>query len=107
MRGSIAGVAAVGASALLLIWLVAQKLATPDYVDVQGWTSLMVAVTFFGGLIACLVGVALEYISTLVLTSQGKPTFFVVDRSRDDVPRRFFLNSEDTDAVGAAQERRS
>jgi hypothetical protein len=43
----------------------------------------MITISFFGGLTAFLIGVVLEYMSTLVQHTLGKPTFFVVDRSKD------------------------
>ena len=46
--------------------------------------SLILAVFFFGGLSALLVGIALEYMTILLLDSQGRPPFFAVDRSADE-----------------------
>ena len=40
---------------------------------------------FFGGLTAFLLGVMLEYTSTLVQHTLGKPTFFVVARGKDEL----------------------
>jgi glycosyltransferase involved in cell wall biosynthesis len=86
---AVIGLAAVGASVLVAIWIVVLKLGFARLIDVRGWASLMIAISFFGGLTAFLVGVALEYISTLVLHTLGKPTFFVVDRSKDDLLEPF------------------
>ena len=74
-----------------------QKIISPESIDVQGWLSLFLTVLFFGGLTACLLGVLLEYMSTLVLHSQGKPPFFVVDRRKDSVLREYF-SQETSDA---------
>lgn len=49
-----------------------------------GWPSLFVAILFFGGLSAFLLVVVLEYLINVTLHTQGKPTFFAVDRSADD-----------------------
>lgn len=54
-------------------------------VYVRGWPSLFVSTLFFGGLTAFLLVVTLEYLTNVVLHTQGKPTFFVVDRSGDDM----------------------
>jgi hypothetical protein len=50
---------------------------------VSGWTSLILAIFFFGGLTTLLVGVVLEYMTILLLDSQGRPSSFAVDRSSD------------------------
>ncbi|GGF72979.1 glycosyl transferase [Azorhizobium oxalatiphilum] len=75
---SVVGIAMLGAIALLL-----QKIISPDTINVTGWTSLMLAILFLGGVIAFMVALALEYLSTLVQASHGKPLFFTVDRSID------------------------
>lgn len=51
---------------------------------VPGWPSLFVSIVFFGGLTSFLLVIVLEYVTNVVLHTQGKPTFFVVDRSGDD-----------------------
>lgn len=55
----------------------------PELIEVRGWTSLVVLMSFFGGVSTFMLGIALHYISTLVLKAHGKPTFFLVDRSSD------------------------
>lgn len=52
--------------------------------SIRGWPSLFVSILFFGGLTAFLLVIILEYLTNVVLHTQGKPTFFVVDRSDDD-----------------------
>ena len=49
----------------------------------KGWSSLILVMLFFGGLSSLLIGFVLESISDLSLSVNGKPTFFVVDRSKD------------------------
>ena len=49
----------------------------------HGWSSLMLVVLFFGGLLSFLVGFVLESVSEILLSVKGKPTFFVVDRTKD------------------------
>lgn len=60
------------------------QLAGRPEVSVPGWPSLFVSILFFGGLTAFLLVVILEYLINVALHTQGKPTFFVVDRSADD-----------------------
>jgi glycosyltransferase involved in cell wall biosynthesis len=61
------------------------KILHPEVIQLRGWASLIITIAFFGGLTAFLLGVILEYMSTLILHTLGKPTFFVVDRSIDAV----------------------
>lgn len=88
--GAAVGIGALSLSVLLLAWILVQKLVAPESIVVRGWASLFLTTAFFGGLVSFLVGVSLEYLRTLVLGAHGKPSFFVVDRSLDAGPRRFF-----------------
>lgn len=88
--GAAVGIGGLSLSLVLLVWILVQKFLTPESIQVQGWASLFLTTVFFGGLVAFLVGVVLEYLRTLVLGAHGKPSFFVVDRSLDAGPRRFF-----------------
>jgi glycosyltransferase involved in cell wall biosynthesis len=54
-----------------------------QYSEVPGWASIALLILFFGGLISLLLGVLLEYVAVIMSQSQGKPSFFVVDRYRD------------------------
>ncbi len=54
-----------------------------QYSEVPGWASIALLILFFGGLISLLLGVLLEYVAVIMSQSQGKPSFFVVDRWRD------------------------
>lgn len=66
------------------------KLFAPSTIGVGGWASLSLMILFFGGIITSMTALALEYLSTLVQASHGKPIFFVVDRSIDDGLRAYF-----------------
>jgi glycosyltransferase involved in cell wall biosynthesis len=72
----------------MLIFLV--SLLYPDIISEKGWTSLVLINVFFGGLISIMVGIGLEYIGNLYDQSQGKPTFFVIDRKADEVLIKWF-----------------
>jgi glycosyltransferase involved in cell wall biosynthesis len=76
------GLSVAGGAATLLV-----KLLYPEVIEVRGWTSLFLAVTFFGGLLSLLSGIALEYLSDLHLQALGRPAFFVVDRGKDPLLR--------------------
>lgn len=57
---------------------------------VQGWSSLIVSILFLGGTGILLSSVILEYLSIVLLHTQGKPTFFVIDRGMDKVLQNYF-----------------
>lgn len=88
--GGFFGLLVVVASFLLALVLIIQRLFFPETVTATGWTSLALISLFFGGLISFLVGISLEYLSALGLNAHGKPIFFVVDRSRDEVLANYF-----------------
>jgi glycosyltransferase involved in cell wall biosynthesis len=81
--GAAVGLAAVVLSVLGAVAVFVIKFLVPEAVEVSGWTSLILAIFFFGGLTTLLVGVVLEYMTILLLDSQGRPSCFVVDRSSD------------------------
>ncbi|MEO1362187.1 MAG: glycosyltransferase family 2 protein [Pseudomonadota bacterium] len=81
--GAMIGFIVLGISVLGTVLLLTRELLYPDAVQVQGWTSLILSIMFFGGLSVLMLGIALQYLSTMILKSHGKPTFFVVDRSAD------------------------
>jgi glycosyltransferase involved in cell wall biosynthesis len=83
--GALVGVATLILSVVLSGIVVVKKVFFPESVDLAGWSSLIIAVLFSGGLLASLLGVCLEYLSVLVLRTLGRPTFFVIDRSKDAV----------------------
>lgn len=81
--GATIGIAALAASVILAIVTLFLKLMYPESIQVRGWTSLILAIAFFGGLTSLLVGIAIEYLSALLVHAHGRPTFFVIDRSKD------------------------
>ena len=77
------GLFVVAASFLAGIGLILQHFLFPGSIRASGWTSLALIGLFFGGFISFMVGIALEYLSALVLIAHGKPIFFTVDRTTD------------------------
>lgn len=73
------------------IGVVILKFLAPERIGVQGWTSLVLVVLFFGGLTSMLLSIVLEFLTNMSLHTQGKPTFFVVNRSADEILRRSLL----------------
>lgn len=81
--GAIIGLMTILLSIIIGIYILAKKINYPESIDVQGWPSLLLATLFFGGLISLMLGIALQYLSTIVLKAHGKPTFYTIDRSID------------------------
>lgn len=59
------------------------RLFMPSAIGAEGWTSLFVAICMSTGLISVMMGLCLQYLSTLVLKAHGRPTFFTINRSQD------------------------
>jgi len=88
--GAFTSLLAIGLAALFII----TNLFVPEAVMIRGWASQIVATMFFGGVNVALVGIALQYLSTLVLRAHGQPTFFVIDRASDRHLQPFFDGRE-------------
>lgn len=97
--GLLTGAIGLAISTLGVLLVVALKILRPDAIEVQGWASQMLAATFFGGLSVFLLGIVLEYVSILVLRSNGKPLYFVVDRSSDAQLATLDLGARETPAA--------
>jgi len=94
--GALLGLAAMVASVLAALYFLAVRLLFPMDIQVQGWTSLFLAIMFFGGLSAFMLGIVLQYLSSIVLRAHGKPTFFTIDRSSDAAASIWFEENPDT-----------
>ena len=66
-------------------WVFYSRLFADNPVDVPGWTSLMIVILAFGSVSVFMLGLIVEFLHTSVLQLQGKPTFFVVNRSSDPI----------------------
>lgn len=75
--------ACIALAALLLLWVLLSVLLSPEDATTKGWASLMSVNLFFGGALALLLGLVLEFVRTSLFHAQGKPAFFVVDRGGD------------------------
>lgn len=93
VAGLLVLVASLGAAGLISFreWL------DPGSAGARGWTSLMAVIAFYGGLGTFLVGAVLEYMNVIVLNAQGKPPFFLVDRSGDTRLREWFARQPPAD----------
>ncbi|NTW40891.1 MAG: glycosyltransferase [Cellulomonadaceae bacterium] len=86
---SAVGVATAVLGLLLAVVLIVQRLF--GGVDVQGWTSVIVAVLVLGGLILTSLGVIAEYVGLAASMSMGRPLFVAVsapERSRREQAQR-------------------
>lgn len=81
--GALFGAVVLAVSILGSLVVTAVKLFDPAAIEIQGWASQFMVTTFFGGLCVFLLGILMEYVSILVMRSNGKPLYFVVDRSTD------------------------
>jgi glycosyltransferase involved in cell wall biosynthesis len=88
--GAAVGALSFGVSVTFGLYILVANMVEPTTFIVRGWASLFVAILFFGGITAFLLGVLLEYITVVLLQAQGKPAFFVVDRSSDKMLIRYF-----------------
>ena len=69
-----------------IIWaivLACLQLFSRSFYDVHGWTSLIVAILVFSGLILLAIGIVAEYIGVIVRNLMGKPLYVIVDDPRD------------------------
>jgi len=78
------GVGAVLLALFMTIRVIVARLGGFDAIYVPGYASLMVAILVFGGILAILLVGIIEYMLNIALHTQGKPTFFAVDRSGDE-----------------------
>ena len=81
--GTWIGLALFLGSFIAAIFLLLLRIFYPETIGVQGWTSLILAICLAAGMLAIMIGICLEYLSTLVLKAHGRPTFFTIDRSGD------------------------
>lgn len=93
--GAVLGLGAMVFSVLAGAYFLTVRLFFPMDITVQGWTSLFLAIMFFGGLSAFMLGIALQYLSSMVLRAHGKPTFFTIDRSGDAAAARWLEQRQD------------
>jgi glycosyltransferase involved in cell wall biosynthesis len=89
--GAVIGLVVMGADFLLGIWLLVQNLIQKEPFP-KGWASLLMVSLFFGGLSISMLSIILEYLTGVVLHIQGKPTFFIIDRSTDAEVAQYFAD---------------
>jgi glycosyltransferase involved in cell wall biosynthesis len=79
---SVAFLAFVAALALG-VWVLYSRFFAPHPVEIQGWASIMIVILAFGSVGLFILGLIVEFLHMSMLQLQGKPAFFVVNRSSD------------------------
>lgn len=90
--GALTGIVVMVITMLAGLVVLVIKFFYPELILAQGWVSVFLATLFFGGLNAFLIGFVLENVSILLIRSHGKPKFFEVDRSSDQILRDWCNN---------------
>jgi dolichol-phosphate mannosyltransferase len=80
------GFLSVAAGVLLSLWLVFNKVFTPQYL-VSGWTSLVLVVTYFGGVQLLTIGILGQYIGSLFDEVKKRPEYIIDEMTRLDFER--------------------
>ena len=57
-------------------------------IPVQGWTSMIIVICVFAGLILVSLGIIAEYLGVAVSMALGKPAYLLVSRPTEDLGRR-------------------
>jgi len=94
------GIIAFLTSIILSIYALASAAMNYDAVVHKGWASTILVVLLLGGMTILLVSILLESVGDLMLSSNGKPTFFVVDRSKDEALKAA-LNKLDYETISS------
>ncbi len=93
------GIFAMSFAIIYAINIFLDKLLNPGMVSVQGWPSTMVTILFIGGMTLFLLSLIIEYLGVILLQSQGKPTYFMVDRSQDAALLEALRSKQNRDSV--------
>ncbi len=83
--GAAAGALTLFASIVISLVVTFLRFFRPETIHARGWVSLVLVTSFFGGLVSFLAGITLELVTALSVRANGKPTFFVIDRGRDEL----------------------
>jgi len=64
-------------------WVIYSRYFADEITEVEGWTSMIIVILAFGSVSIFMLGLILEFLHMSMLQLQGKPSFFVVNRSSD------------------------
>lgn len=65
------------------LWVFYSRFISDKAIAVEGWTSLMIVILAFGSVSVLMLGLITEILHMNMLQLQGKPAFFVINRSSD------------------------
>jgi glycosyltransferase involved in cell wall biosynthesis len=65
------------------LWVLYIRFFADKTIEVEGWTSLIIIILAFGSVGVFMLGLVVEFLHMSMLQLQGKPSFFVVNRSSD------------------------
>jgi len=88
--GMVLGAVAMLFSVIIASWALVIRLINPELIDLPGWASVFIAVTFFGGLNAFLSGLILGQQSLILFQALGQPNFFEINRQSDNILKKWF-----------------
>ena len=74
----------------IALYITLSEILDPGAFGARGWASLFASIFLLGGISIFLLGIMMEYLMVLVLHAQGKPVFFTIDRSSDQLLKTFF-----------------
>jgi glycosyltransferase involved in cell wall biosynthesis len=94
------GIVAVVIAVVMAVRAIYLRLTDVAIEAVRGWTSTFVTLLFFGGMTVFILVVMSEYLLNIVLHTQGKPTFFAVDRSGDRALAAILTQPDASTAAG-------
>ncbi len=80
MIASAFGFSSVGLGLLLSLWVVANKIISPQY-SVSGWTSLVLVIIYFGGVQLLTIGILGQYIGAVFDEIKKRPEY-IIDQPR-------------------------
>lgn len=79
------GFTSVVAGFVLFVWILSNKLANPRYL-VTGWTSVILAIIFFGGVQLLTIGILGQYIGSLFDEIKKRPEYIIAQTKNLEVP---------------------
>ena len=95
LRGaSYLGLLSLIVSCIFAVYFVLRKIYFPETISIDGWASQFVTTLAISSVLLVILGTIAEYISILVLESNGKPTYSIVNKDQDKVLKQFFEGSD-------------
>jgi dolichol-phosphate mannosyltransferase len=108
------GFLSVGAGLLLSLWILFNKIFSPQYL-ISGWTSMILLVIYFGGVQLLTIGILGHYIGSLFDEIKGRPEYIVdttanleyAPSNEQHLRRRLLHDLQESDSVAFVQDNQS